>query len=61
MLMQKLVITIETSADITKEEFTALGSAAADYTVEALKPHWRGATIQSSKVKVTCGSQPGQN
>lgn len=53
MAIQKLIITIETSADITKDELIALGAAAADYTTEALKPHWQGTTMQSSKVEVT--------
>ncbi|KKL00939.1 hypothetical protein LCGC14_2627810, partial [marine sediment metagenome] len=53
MQMQKLTIEIETSAEISESDLTALGAAAADYTVEALKPHWQGATVQSSKVEVT--------
>ncbi len=61
MLMQKLTIEIETSAEISESDLTALGAAAADYTVEALKPHWQGATIQSSKVKVSNFCIPSQN
>ena len=61
MLIQKLVITIETNADITKEELTALGAAATDYTIEALKPYWYGSTVQSSKVEVTSSSCPSQS
>ena len=50
--MQKLTITIETSADISEKELTALGYAAVDSTIEALKPYWSGAVVQSSKVEV---------
>lgn len=53
MSMKKLIITIETSADITEKELEALGVAAADYTIESLKPYWKGATVQSSKIEVT--------
>ncbi len=53
MKMQRLIITIETSAEVTKDELTALGFAATDYTMESLKPHWHGAVVQSSKVEVT--------
>lgn len=61
MRMQKLTITIETSAEITKSALIALGAAAADYTIETLKPHWNGATAQSSKVEVTNFCIPSQN
>lgn len=53
--MQKLIITIETDADISKEDLTTLGANAADFISELLKLHWQGTTTQSSKVEVTDG------
>ena len=59
--MQKLTITIETDAAIDKKELTAFGASAADYIIAALKPFWKGATVQSSKVKVTDVEQSYQD
>jgi len=53
MYMQKLIITIETDATISKKDLTVLGCDAANSTIKALKPFWKGATVQSSKVEVT--------
>ncbi|KKK60193.1 hypothetical protein LCGC14_3026810 [marine sediment metagenome] len=61
MVMQKLTITIETTAEISKEDLTALGAAASDFIRVALKPYWHGATTQSSKIEVTRDNCPSQN
>ena len=49
--MQKLIITIETDANISKQGLTLLGCDATNLVIEALKPYWHGVTVQSSKVE----------
>ena len=50
--MKVLTITIETDANITKHALTCLGAQVVDPILDGLKPFWKGATRQSSKVDV---------
>lgn len=51
-MMKKLTITIETDANVSKEELFALSTTAVNSITESLEGYWDGATIQSSKIEV---------
>ena len=51
--MSKLTITIETDADIADKDLYAIGNIATKKIFRDLEPYWKGATVQSSSIRVT--------